>query len=154
MTESPSGAVSVPLAAPVHAQALRYTRLFDGKPFAEAVLVYRANGSYTILSPGEDHHGSYVATTDVRSGPVEVDFISWPSADWDDDVARHTLRFDRQDGSFRQELRLPGTSEPLHQAGIFRAVDVADLVGAHGWAAVRERYAPTFAELDEAATSP
>lgn len=139
--------VSVPLAEPVHVQALRYTELFAGKPFAEALLVYRANGSYTILSEGEDHHGSFVAPTDVRNGPEEVDFISWPSSDWDDNVARHTLSFDATTHRFRQELRQPADPEPKYQAGYFEAVAVDDLGDDRDWRTLRERLASSFDRL-------
>ena len=49
--------ISIPLGQPVFVHALRYTALFDQKPFAEALLIYTDNGSYKIMSPGEDHYG-------------------------------------------------------------------------------------------------
>jgi len=55
--------VTVTLGQPTYAQALFYTAMFSGKPFAEALLVYRRGGTYTILSPGEDHHGCWVSVT-------------------------------------------------------------------------------------------
>ena len=109
----------------VRAEALHYTELFAEKPFVPALLLYCSNGAYRILSPGEDHPGSYVAEGPLCAERVRVNFISWPSEDWNRNVAFHVLDFDRTTGGFTQRLRLPGDPEPKHQAG--RHTEVTDL---------------------------
>lgn len=155
-TPPPGGAdathVPVPLGTPVHAQALYYTELFDEKPFAEAVLIYLDNGSYKIVSPGEDHFGSYVSSTSLDEPPREVSFLSWPSSDWGGDVASHTLVFNPDSGAFSQALRLPGQPVPRVQYGYSaslpdpRAIDMTA-----GWDVLRARYADVFSALAERA---
>lgn len=90
--------VSVPLGATARVLELSYTTLNPDKPFVEATLTFHDNGSYRIVSAGEDHFGSWVSLDERR-----VVFLSWPSPDWDDDVAMHTLAFG-DDGRFTQEL--------------------------------------------------
>ncbi|MDF2667202.1 MAG: hypothetical protein K0R81_3052 [Microbacterium sp.] len=117
--------VTVTLGQPIYAQALFYTAMFSGKPFAEALLVYRRGGTYTILSPGEDHHGCWVSATAPLDPPRRVSFMSLPSADWDDDIAAHTLTFAPDTGAFTQELRLPGESVPRPGGGVGGAARAA-----------------------------
>lgn len=145
--------VTIPLADAIYAQALRYTRMFDGKPFAEAILIYLRNGAYRIVSPGEDHYGSYLAISDVASGPGSVTFISWPASDWDDNVAWHSLLFGRDDRRFTQELHLPGDPDRKHQEGFAAAVDLRELGCDAPWHELRDRYDSTFAELADLAES-
>ncbi|WP_412872515.1 hypothetical protein [Curtobacterium flaccumfaciens] len=147
-----SSTVSVPLGSPIAAHALRYTAMYAPKPFAEALLVYRDNGTYTILSPGEDHHGCYVSATDPAEGMRHVAFMSWPSADWDRNVASHTLTFEAASGAFTQELRLPGDPVPRAQHGYAVAVERPERIdtGA-GWEALREAHAEVFTTLEHAA---
>lgn len=145
-TTGPS--VTLTLGRPVHAQALSYTAMYRAKPFREALLVYREGGTYTILSPGEDHHGCWVSATTPLDPPRHVSFMSWPSADWDRDVAAHTLVFAPDTGAFTQELRLPGESVPRAQRGF--AVPVADpgaIDTTEGWAVLRERHREAFAQV-------
>lgn len=148
-TRPPASTVlDVPLGAPVFAQALYYTEMFDEKPFAEALLVYLDNGSYKILSPGEDHYGSYVSNTLLPETPREVRFLSWPSTDWQNNVAAHTLVFNPDSGAFSQHLLLPGASAPLLQYGY--SADLPD-PGSFDlnadWNQLRERYAGIFDDL-------
>ena len=97
--------VTVPLGQTARVLELSYTTLNPDKPFVEATLTFHDNGSYRIVSAGEDHFGSWVSL-DART----VVFLSWPSPDWDDDVAMHTLAF-ADDGTFTQELvRQGGTA--------------------------------------------
>lgn len=141
--------VTIPLGAPIAAQALRYTAMYSAKPFAEALLVYRDNGTYTILSPGEDHHGCYVSATDATDDLRHVAFMSWPSSDWDANVAAHTLTFAPDTGAFTQELRLPGQPVPRAQHGFALAVDLSGGIdtGA-GWEALRTAHAAVFERLE------
>jgi len=140
--------VTVTLGQPIYAQALFYTAMFSGKPFAEALLVYRQGGTYTILSPGEDHHGCWVSATAPLDPPRRVSFMSLPSADWDDDIAAHTLTFAPDTGAFTQELRLPGESVPRAQHGFAVAVPSPETIDpAAGWAALREQHRQTFEQL-------
>jgi quercetin dioxygenase-like cupin family protein len=119
-----SASVTIPLGRPLFAHALRYTAMYGPKPFAEALLVYLDNGTYKILSPGEDHHGCYVSATPIGEDtpPRHVAFMSWPSSDWARNVAAHTLTFDAGTGAFTQELRLPGDPVPHAQHGFATAL--------------------------------
>ncbi|MCJ1715935.1 hypothetical protein [Curtobacterium sp. VKM Ac-2922] len=143
--------VTIPLGAPIAAQALRYTAMYSAKPFAEALLVYRDNGTYTILSPGEDHHGCYVSATtlDADAPPRHVAFMSWPSSDWDANVAAHTLTFAPDTGAFTQELRLPGQPVPRAQHGFAAPVDLSGGIdtGA-GWDVLRAAHVAVFDRLE------
>ncbi|MBF4613924.1 hypothetical protein [Curtobacterium sp. VKM Ac-1376] len=147
-------AVSVPLGPPIAAHALRYTAMYAPKPFAEALLVYRDNGTYTILSPGEDHHGCYVSATDPAQGLRHVAFMSWPSADWGRNVASHTLTFEAASGAFTQELRLPGDPVPRAQHGYALPVEHPERIDAGaGWTALRQEHAEAFTTLERLAGS-
>lgn len=147
---TPSKAISVPLGLPVFVQALRYTAMYGPKPFAEALLVYRDNGTYTILSPGEDHHGCYVSATEVAvdAPPRHVAFMSLPSSDWDSNVAAHTLTFAADTGAFTQELRLPADPVPRAQHGYAAPVlDGPQVDVTAGWTELRRAHDRVFAEL-------
>ncbi len=137
--------ISLHLGAPVYAQALRYTAMFHAKPFAEALLVYREGGTYTILSPGEDHHGCYVSATLPLDPPRRVQFTSLPSTDWSDDVATHVLGFAPDTGGFTQELHLPGEPVPRVQHGFAAPVAEARSIDtARGWTTLRAEHAAAF----------
>jgi hypothetical protein len=145
---SASREVRVPLGAPVHAHVLRYTAMFDEKPFPEALLIYFDNGSYKIVSPGEDHYGSYISATLMSEPQRQVSFISWPSDDWGRNVASHTLTFNPATGAFIQALILPG--EPVARAQYGFALPVPeprDIDPALTWADATERYRDLFDNL-------
>lgn len=151
-SDTTGDSLRVPLGKPIFAQALYYTRLFDEKPFAEAVLVYLDNGAYKIVSPGEDHYGSYIADEPNGSSPEEVRFMSWPSADWKDNVASHVLTFDAGTHSFDQKLLRPGTTEDLSQGGHFADLDEPQNTSMTAdWATLRATYADVFDRLAAAA---
>ncbi|OZE30512.1 hypothetical protein CH256_14260 [Rhodococcus sp. 05-2254-6] len=146
--------VSIPLGQPVFVHALRYTALFDRKPFSEALLIYTDNGAYKIVSPGEDHYGSYVSYTDVAEGPQHVIFLSWPSEDWDRNVASHTLTFNPDSAAFTQVLVLPGNPVPRSQYGYALPIpDPHSVDMTASWDRVRETYAETFTQLELLATA-
>ena len=141
--------ISIPLGQPVFVQALRYTALFDQKPFAEALLIYTDNGAYKIMSPGEDHYGSYVSYTDVAANPQHVIFLSWPSEDWDRNVASHTLTFNPDSAAFTQVLVLPGNPVPRSQYGYaLPTPDPQSVDMAASWGQVRDTYADIFGQLE------
>ncbi|MBY4127073.1 hypothetical protein HQO83_01560 [Rhodococcus fascians] len=145
--------ISIPLGRPVFVQALRYTALFDQKPFAEALLIYTDNGAYKIMSPGEDHYGSYVSYTDVVANPQHVIFLSWPSEDWGRNVASHTLTFNPDSAAFTQVLVLPGNPVPRSQYGYaLPTPDPQRVDMTASWDQVRDTYASTFEELRALAT--
>jgi quercetin dioxygenase-like cupin family protein len=149
--------VTVPLGLPVFAHALRYTAMYGPKPFAEALLVYRDNGTYTILSPGEDHHGCYVSATEIAvdTPPRHVAFMSWPSSDWGSNVAAHTLTFAADTGAFTQELRLPGEAVPRAQHGYAEPVADAEQIDmTAGWTELRRAHDRVFSELAARAVAP
>lgn len=148
-----ASSVAVPLGKPVFAQAFRYTAMYGPKPFPEALLIYLDNGAYKILSPGEEHYGSYVSATPLGDGmpPRHVSFLSWPSDDWDRNVASHTLTFNVDTGAYIQTLVLPGDPVPHAQAGYALPIDDPMLfdMGA-SWERVRVSYAEAFEQLIEA----
>ncbi|MFJ4225692.1 hypothetical protein [Microbacterium sp. NPDC089695] len=136
------------LGRPVHAQALYYTEMFAEKPYPEALLIYADNGSYKILSPGEDHYGSYVADVEAGAAPTLARFISWPSPDWGSNVAHHELLFNQSSGAFSQQLTLPGAPLPLLQYGYFATIPSPEGIDLQGtWDELRETYAEIFDAL-------
>jgi len=142
----------VPLGAPVYVQALRYTAMYGAKPFPEALLVYLDNGAYKILSPGEEHFGSYVSATDPAAAPRHVAFVSWPSEDWGRNVASHTLTFDPDTGAFVQSLVLPGDPVPRAQHGYAAGVDEpVEALMDRSWDDLRTACASVFDRLHERA---
>jgi len=147
--------VTLTLGQPIYAQALFYTAMYTGKPFAEALLVYRRGGTYTILSPGEDHHGCWVSATAPLDPPRRVDFMSWPSTDWHDDIAAHTLTFAPDTGAFTQALRLPGESVPRAQHGFAVPIPSPEMVDtSEGWASLRQRHDRAFEQVRALAGRP
>ena len=148
----PQQTVTLSLGEPIYAQALYYTAMFSQKPFREALLVYRRGGTYTILSPGEDHHGCWVSATAPLDPPRHVAFMSWPSADWDHDIAAHTLTFAPDTGAFTQELRLPGEAVPRAQHGFAVVVPSPESIDPSiGWEALREQHEASFRALHDLA---
>ena len=151
---SASREVRVPLGAPIHAHVLRYTAMFEEKPFPEALLIYFDNGSYKIVSPGEDHYGSYISATLMSEPQRQVSFISWPSDDWGRNVASHTLTFNPATGAFIQALILPG--EPVARAQYGFALPVPEprnIDPALTWADATDRYRDLFQNLRAMATA-
>jgi hypothetical protein len=142
--------IAVPLGKAVFAQAFRYTAMYGPKPFPEALLIYLDNGSYKILSPGEEHYGSYVSATELTATmpPRHVSFLSWPSDDWDRNVASHTLTFNTDTGAYIQTLVLPGDTVPHAQAGYALPIDAPQQIDMRAsWEQVRVTYAEVFERL-------
>jgi len=149
-TATPAAALHVPLGTPVLVHALRYTAMFGEKPFDEALLVYLDNGSYKILSPGEEHYGSYVSAAETGVAPRHVAFLSWPSDDWHRNVASHTLTFSEDTGAFIQSLVLPGDAVPRAQHGFAEVVADPERVDmTASWEALRVIHAAAFERLAE-----
>jgi quercetin dioxygenase-like cupin family protein len=147
---TPAAALPVPLGRPVLVHALRYTAMYGPKPFDEALLVYLDNGAYKILSPGEEHHGSYVSAAATGVAPRHVAFLSWPSDDWDRNVASHTLTFSDDTGAFIQSLVLPGDAVPRAQHGYAEVVADPERVDmTASWEELRVTHAAAFARLAE-----
>ncbi|MFT2708623.1 cupin domain-containing protein [Clavibacter zhangzhiyongii] len=149
-TATPAAGHHVPLGAPVLVHALRYTAMYGEKPFDEALLVYLDNGAYKILSPGEEHYGSYVSAAGKGVAPRHVAFLSWPSDDWHRDVASHTLTFSDDTGAFIQSLVLPGDAVPRAQHGFAQVVADPERVDmTASWEQLRVTHAAVFEELAE-----
>ncbi|AZZ56521.1 hypothetical protein [Rathayibacter iranicus] len=153
MTEHDVPLITVPLGRPVAVEALRYTAMYGLRPFPEALLILFDNGSYKIVSEGEDHFGSYVSATGPGEALRHIAFLSWPSADWDRNVASHTLTFEPETGAFIQTLRLPAQPVPHAQHGFAAAVEAPESVDLEAsWDQVRVTYDAVFAGLLERAT--
>ncbi|MBT1634361.1 MULTISPECIES: cupin domain-containing protein [Clavibacter] len=149
-TATPAAGHHVPLGAPVLVHALRYTAMYGEKPFDEALLVYLDNGSYKILSPGEEHYGSYVSASEPGVAPRHVAFLSWPSDDWHRNVASHTLTFSDDTGAFIQSLVLPGDAVPRAQHGFAEVVADPERVDmTASWETLRVTHAAAFERLAE-----
>lgn len=108
---SPGSASTLNIAfgTPTRMQRLYYRKMYDKKPFADAVIFYYDNGLYKIISPGEEHYGSYVIDGDFDAPRYTVHYIALPSADWNNTSAYHVLEFDHSsgDGHFLQRAIVP-----------------------------------------------
>lgn len=114
-----SGSLSVPFGKPLKAQRLYYRKLYDKKPFRDAILFYYDNGLYKMISPGEDHYGSYVIDGSFNDPKYTVHFIAFPSADWNNTSAYHVLEFDNQTQHFTQHAIVPVDGKLPQQHGDF-----------------------------------
>lgn len=120
--------LDVEFGAPTFIQRLHYRKMYEKKPYPDAILLYYANGLYKILSPGEEHYGSYVVEGDVKGESYTVHYVSLPSADWSGASAYHVLRFDNRERGFIQNAVVPVDGRLPQQHGEFvsAANDVAD----------------------------
>lgn len=96
-----ASALDIPFGAPTRMQRLYYRTMYDKKPFADAVIFYYDNGLYKIISPGEEHYGSYVIDGDFDAPRYTIHYIALPSTDWNNTSAYHVLDFDTNNGSGR-----------------------------------------------------
>ena len=117
------GAVTVRFGTPTKLQRLKYTDLYEKKPFPDAVLLYYDNGMYSILSEGENHYGTYVMQGGFSDPTFTVNFISLPSEDWSGTSVLHTLVFDTAAGTFTQQLTNPLDPNVPKQTGHFTTAD-------------------------------
>jgi hypothetical protein len=124
----PRGVVTVAFGKPTKMARMKYTVMYDKKPFPDAVLLYYDNGVYAILSQGENHYGTYVLDGGFNDPSYTAHFISLPSADWNGKSVYHQLRFDTTAGTFAQQLTNPDDSHVPPQTGTFTVKDnpVAD----------------------------
>ncbi|RDI42772.1 hypothetical protein DFR68_12435 [Nocardia mexicana] len=122
------GSVPVTFGRPTRLARLRYEILYEPKPYPDAVLLYYDNGLYAILSPGENHYGTYVLNGDFDEPTYSAHFISLPSADWNGKSVYHLLQFDTAAGTFTQQLTNPDDRDVPRQTGTFTLHDnvVAD----------------------------
>ncbi|WP_201263520.1 hypothetical protein [Mycobacterium montefiorense] len=120
--------MTVHFGRPTKFQRLKYTQLYDKKPFPDAVLLYYDNGMYAILSEGEHHYGTYVMQGTFTDPAYTVNFISLPSLDWSGISVLHTLVFDTATATFSQRLINPQDPNVPEQSGGFTTFDntVAD----------------------------
>lgn len=86
-------ALEVQTGAPTYKHVLHYRKLYEEKPFADAVIYYYTNGIYKIISKGEDHFGVYVLQGSFADQSYTIRYISLPSRDWGDKTAYHQLTF-------------------------------------------------------------
>lgn len=77
----------------VFVHKLHYRKLYEEKPFPDAVIYYYRNGVYKILSQGENHYGLYVMQGHTQDQTYTIRYISSPSHDWGDKTAFHQLTF-------------------------------------------------------------
>jgi hypothetical protein len=115
----PRGVVAVAFGKPTMMARLKYTVMYDKKPFPDALLLYYDNGVYAILSQGENHYGTYVLDGSFNDRRYAVHYISLPSADWNGKSVYHRLQFDTTAGTFAQQLTNPDDSNVPPQTGEF-----------------------------------
>ncbi|WP_411381795.1 hypothetical protein [Pseudomonas sp. MPB26] len=118
--QNPPLTIPVELGAPTYKIDLLYAVLYDAKPFEDAVLLLYDNGVYKILSPGENHYGVYVIKGSIEGSRWEMTFISIPHEDWYDNVALHTLSFEKAALTFGQQAYLPSDPNIPKQHGTFQ----------------------------------
>ena len=124
----PHGVVTVTFGKPTKMARLKYTVMYDKKPFPDAVLLYYDNGVYAILSKGENHYGTYVLDGGFGDPSYTAHYISLPSSDWNGKSVYHRLRFDTKAGTFAQQLTNPDDANVPLQTGTFTVTNnpVAD----------------------------
>jgi hypothetical protein len=119
----PDGKIAVSFGKPTKMARMKYTVMYDKKPFPDAVLLYYDNGVYAIVSQGENHYGTYVLDGSFDKPNYTVHFISLPSADWNGKSVYHQLQFDTKTGTFAQQLTNPDDSNVPPQTGTFTLKD-------------------------------
>lgn len=119
VTNPSEGKLTTPFGKPTYIQRLYYTKMYDQKPFRDAVLFYYDNGVYKIISPGEEHYGTYFVEGSFGNPKYRVHFISLPSADWDNTSAYHVLEFDKASGRYTQQAISPTDDQIPPQHGNF-----------------------------------
>lgn len=95
--------VDIPVGKPTMVHQLTYQVMYSEKPFDRATIYYFDNGIYKIVSPGEEHYGVYLVEGAVTDPVYRVSYLSLPSADWGDNVAKHDLTFDNERQVFQQQ---------------------------------------------------
>ncbi|AZE64200.1 MULTISPECIES: hypothetical protein [Pseudomonas] len=111
--------LKIEIGDPTHILHLRYQVLYPGKPFETAAVYLYSNGIYLILSPGEHHWGVYVTIGDSDNPTWAMSFISLPSDDWGENLARHDLTFNRISNVFTQQLYIQDDQNAAKQHGTF-----------------------------------
>ncbi|MDW6091333.1 hypothetical protein [Vibrio rhizosphaerae] len=91
--------LTVNFGEPTYKQVLHYRKMYSEKPFPDAEVYYYNNGTYKIISQGENHYGVYVMQGDFSDETYTVRFISLPSPDWGNKTAYHQLTFIRGDNA-------------------------------------------------------
>ncbi len=96
-TSAEGNKLTVSFGQPTIKQVLHYRKMYDKKPFPDAEIYYYDNGTYKIISQGENHYGVYVMQGKFDDETFTVRFISLPSADWGNKTAFHQLTFIRNE---------------------------------------------------------
>ncbi|PKH20584.1 hypothetical protein CIG19_17700 [Enterobacterales bacterium CwR94] len=117
-----NGALEVQVGEPTYKHTLRYRKLYEEKPFPDAVIYYYQNGIYKIISQGEDHFGLYVLQGQFSDQTYTIRYISMPSRDWGEKTAYHQLTFvDGGDRSIFIQNAITDTGEQISQQnGIYQ----------------------------------
>ncbi|WP_428244234.1 hypothetical protein [Gynuella sp.] len=98
-TSNDGKTLTVNFGEPTYKQVLHYRKMYSEKPFPDAEIYYYNNGTYKIISQGENHYGVYVMQGDFSDETYTVRFISLPSPDWGNKTAYHQLTFIRGDNA-------------------------------------------------------
>jgi len=111
--------LSIEFGAPTLIHHLTYQKMYSEKPFEKAILYYYDNGLYKIISPGEEHYGVYIIQGETTDPTYTINYMSLPSSDWGDNVAKHDLVFHNDTLKFEQQaLAHTDQNIPL-QFGVF-----------------------------------
>lgn len=111
--------IPVTVGKPTYIQSMYYQKMYDKKPFREAVIFYYDNGIYKIISPGEEHYGVYVITGAFSNPTFTIRYISFPSTDWDNKTAYHELQYNNKTHHFGQKALLQTQDKVPYEYGIF-----------------------------------
>ena len=79
--QNAQGNIEVVPGKPTFVHKLHYRKLYDEKPFPDAVIYYYSNGVYRVKTTvqGENHYGLYVMQGSVEDQSYTIRYISTPS---------------------------------------------------------------------------
>lgn len=119
-SEANTRSLPVAIGQPTLKHTLRYKKMYEEKPFPDAVIYYYDNGIYKILSQGEDHYGVYNLQGSFTDDTYVIRFVSLPSSDWGGKTAFHQLIFIASENLFVQDAIVDTGEAIARQYGNFR----------------------------------
>ena len=111
--------INVGFGKPTYIQALYYKKMYDKKPYHDAIIFYYDNGIYKIISPGEEHYGADVVKGSFEDKKYVVHYMALPSEDWGNKTAYLELKFDNMRHSFTQTTLLQSRDIVPSEYGTF-----------------------------------
>jgi len=108
---------------PTYIQTLYYLKMYDKKPYHDAILFYYSNGMYKIISPGEEHYGTYVVKGSFKDKKYSVYYMALPSSDWGNKTAYLHLQYNNVNKTFTQQTLLFTQEKVPNEYGAFKIKD-------------------------------